>query len=361
MFNLCGAFAGTRYMQREDGAMAVETAGQRWPDFFVVGAPKAGTTALNAALAQHPQLYLSPVKEPKYFLCDERPPPRGQHRGPGDAHSRKEWIWRRSQYLALFDDAPTLTLRGESTPFYLYERAAHDRIERVAPKARLIAVLRDPVDRAYSNWMHLRSDGLETDPDFLSALHREPERIRAGYAPFWHYQGLGRYAEQLRHLYRYFPPEQVHVLRYRDLVDTPAQALSQVWSFLGVEPVSTQAAPRENVKPFVPASRRNDALRRVIRVGASVGQIPHPATWRRAESALLQRLYAGGTIRPQLPPEQRLAAVELFADDIRELGALLGRSFDDWLGASGRGSFEARVKARTEPATPAPATTPDDA
>ena len=80
------------------------------PDFFVIGAPKAGTTALHAALARHPQLFLSTIKEPKFFLCDGPPPHEG---GPGDAHSYREWIWRRDDYERLFDAAPPGTLRGE--------------------------------------------------------------------------------------------------------------------------------------------------------------------------------------------------------------------------------------------------------
>jgi hypothetical protein len=81
------------------------------PDFLVIGAPKAGTTALHAALARHPQLYLSKVKEPKYFLCDGPPP---HEAGPGDAHSYREWIWRRAEYERLFDAAPPGTLRGRA-------------------------------------------------------------------------------------------------------------------------------------------------------------------------------------------------------------------------------------------------------
>jgi hypothetical protein len=101
------------------------------PDFLIVGALKAGTTALHAALATHPQLYLSPVKEPKFFLCDGRPPTAGA--GPGDAHSAREWIWRRDRYEALFADAPAGMLRGESTPLYLYDPRAHERIRRLVP------------------------------------------------------------------------------------------------------------------------------------------------------------------------------------------------------------------------------------
>src|SRR3954468_7363297 len=109
-----------------------ETGGRTWwmalPDFLVIGAPKAGTTALHAALVGHPQLHLSVVKEPKYFLCDDRRPGRSGQRGPGDAHSAQEWVWRRDRYEALFDGAPSGALSGESTPFYLWDRAAHLRI-----------------------------------------------------------------------------------------------------------------------------------------------------------------------------------------------------------------------------------------
>ena len=84
------------------------------PDFFIAGAPKAGTTALHVALARHPALYMSAVKEPKFFLTDGPPSTQG---GPGDAKTSRELIWRRADYEALFDSAPAGVLRGESTPF----------------------------------------------------------------------------------------------------------------------------------------------------------------------------------------------------------------------------------------------------
>jgi Sulfotransferase family len=150
------------------------------PDFIVIGAPKAGTTALHDALANHPQLYLSPVKEPKFFLCDGRPPDPAGQRGPGDAHSAREWVWRPEDYRQLFAAAPPRTLTGESTPLYLRDRGAHRRIRELVPEVKLIAVLRDPVDRAYSNWTHLWCDGLEPEPDFLAACRLEAERIAQG-------------------------------------------------------------------------------------------------------------------------------------------------------------------------------------
>ncbi len=273
------------------------------------------------------------------LLCDGRPPLRRDHRGPGDAHSRREWVWNRDRYERLFDGAPPGTLKGESTPFYLYDRQAHARIAADVPHARLVAVIRDPVDRAYSNWMHLRSDGLEPVPDFLDALALEPRRRAQGFAPMWHYRGLGLYGSQLRSLYEHFPREQVHVLRYRELVDSPEQTLADVARFLGVPERVTPPATPENVKPFVPASPRNDRLRAVVRAGAWAGQWVPPQVWRRVEGRLLPRLYAGGTSRPRLTPEQRSQAVGLFASDVELLENLLGRPFRDWVEGDGRGSF----------------------
>src|SRR5271169_6622319 len=100
------------------------------PDFLVIGAPKAGTTALHAALSEHPGLYLSAIKEPKFFLSDGPPPAKG---GPGDALTYREHVWRRDKYEELFDAAPPGTLRGESTPLYLYDRAAMRRIRDTLP------------------------------------------------------------------------------------------------------------------------------------------------------------------------------------------------------------------------------------
>ena len=102
------------------------------PDFFVIGAPKAGTTALHVALAQHPQTFMSHVKKPQFFMCDGPAPTQG---GPGDAKSFRERVWRREEYETLFADAPAGALRGESTPFYLYDTDAQRRLHAAVPDA----------------------------------------------------------------------------------------------------------------------------------------------------------------------------------------------------------------------------------
>lgn len=315
-----------------------------WPDFLLIGTPKGGTTALHSALVGHPQLFLSAVKEPKYFLCDEQPPSRSTQRGPGDAHSSLEWVWRRSDYQALFAAAPAGTLSGESTPFYLYDLAAQQRIAQTIPHARLIVVIRDPVDRAYSNWTHLRSDGLEPVADFLDALALEDDRVAQGYAPFWHYARLGRYGEQLRHLYSLFPREQVLLLRYRQLAEEPAETIATVCEFLGVTYHASVQSKPDNVRPYVGPGWRSAVLGQLIRAGAAAGAYAPPAVWRTVEAPLRAGLHAGGGRRPSLSVEQRRAALSLFSEDIGVLEEVSGRSFDDWRADAGRGEFSQRWK-----------------
>jgi hypothetical protein len=318
------------------------TTGNRLPQFVIAGAPKAGTTALHAALATHPDLYLSPVKEPKYYLTDGRPPPRSTQRGPGDAHSAREWLWRREEYLALFDGAPSGAVRGEGTPFYFYDRAAQARLAADVPDVKVIVVVRDPVDRAYSNWVHLRADGLEPEADFLAAVQKEQQRIAAGWAPFWHYRGLSRYGEQLRDLYRHVPRDHVLLFRYRELVDQPRQTLDRVSAFLGVATGVAHTVAPENVKPYVPDTRRYRLLAPVVRAGAALGAWAPPQVWRQLSRPLVAGLHSRHARRPPLSVEARREVLEPLLPDIALLEELTGLSFEDWKGDTGRGNFAAR-------------------
>jgi hypothetical protein len=302
------------------------------PDFFVAGAPKAGTTALHAALAQHPGLYLSPVKEPKFFLTDGPPPAQG---GPGDARTYREHIWRQPDYEALFSDAPAGTLRGESTPFYLYSHGAQQRIRALVPDAKLIAVLRDPIERAHSNWAHLWSAGLDPIDDFVRACEAEDQRMAAGWADFWHYLQLGMYGRQLEHLYTMFPRRQVLVFRYRAMITDPVELLDTVCAFLGVEQRLIGQVPRQNVTAHPEPTGRHRTVGRLLRAGSAVtSRLPgHPG------AALLDRiersLQADAQPRQPLTWAERQALIPRFEADIRLLESLTGEDFSDWLAPRG--------------------------
>jgi hypothetical protein len=299
------------------------------PGFLVIGAPKAGTTALHVALARHPQLYLSKLKEPKYFLCDEGVAP--HYVGPGDARTARAMVCRREDYEALFAAAPPGALCGESTSLYLQDPAAHRRIAAMLPGVRLIALLRDPLDRAHSNWSHLWSAGLEPERDFVAACAREEQRAAAGWAPFWRYLGLGRYGEQLSALYQVVPRDRVLLVRYRVLRNEPLATLDRICRFLDVEPGVLTEIPAENVTVQAADSAAHRVASGVLRaVGAAEHRLPQP-WWRAIDGWLGRHLQREQRRREPLRPEQREALLPRIADDVHRLEDLTGESFADWL------------------------------
>jgi hypothetical protein len=303
------------------------------PDFLVVGVPKAGTTALHSALAGHPELYMSPIKEPKFFLTDGPPPTRG---GPGDTLTYREHIWRRSDYEQLFDGAPPEALRGESTPLYLYDPAALRRIKELIPRAKLIVVVRDPVERAHSNWTHLWSAGLEPVGDFVRACEEEDRRIAAGWASFWHYTRLGLYGQQLQNLYELFPREQVLVLRYRRLVDEPAATLDLICGFLGVKPGVISEIPRQNVTAHPAPSAAHRIASTAMRTGDIAGRLLPGNAAAKLTHPLERFLQRHSRERQPLSWDERQAMLPKFTADIALLEQITGDDFGDWLVARER-------------------------
>ena len=298
------------------------------PDFLVAGVPKAGTTALHAALSRHPDLYMSPIKEPKFFLTDGPPPSKG---GPGDVLTYREHVWQRDRYEALFDAAPPGVPRGESTPLYLYDRAALRRIRDLIPAARLVVILRDPVERAHSNWTHLWSAGLEPEPDFVRACAEEERRIAAGWASFWHYTGLGMYGAHLDYAFSLFPREQLLVVRYRRLVDEPVATLDRICAFLGVETGLISEIPRENVTAHPERTLSHRAVAVGMRASDSIGRLLPGTTGATMTSRIERFLQRGNRERQPLDWRQREALLPVFRQDIRLLEEVLEEDFSDWL------------------------------
>jgi hypothetical protein len=275
---------------------------------------------------------MSPVKEPKFFLTDGPPPTEG---GPGDAKTYREHVWRRADYEALFERAREGALKGESTPFYLYDRAAQRRIKALIPDAKLIIVLRDPIERAHSNWTHLWSAGLDPVGDFVQACEREPARAAAGWADFWRYVSLGKYGEQLAHLYSLFPRDNVLVFRYRALVTDPAQSLDLVCSFLEVRTALISELPRENVTAHPHPSVRYRAIATARRASTAISAFLPGHVGVGLNDRLEHLLQQDAAPRRPLTWEQRKALIPAFEADIRLLEEVTGEDFTDWLAPRG--------------------------
>jgi hypothetical protein len=271
---------------------------------------------------------MSPVKEPKFFLTDGPPPAEG---GPGDAKTYREHIWRRADYEALFAGARVGELKGESTPFYLFNRDAQRRIRALIPDAKLILVLRDPVERAHSNWAHMWSAGLDPCDDFVEACDREDARAAAGWADFWRYTELGKYGEQLRRLYSLFPREQVMVFRYRSLITDPVSTLDSVCAFLSVATGLLAELPRENVTAHPHVSSKHRAVATARRASATASALLPGHLGAALSDRLEHMLQQDAAPRRPLTWDQRRALIPRFEADITLLESLTGMDFSDWL------------------------------
>ena len=296
----------------------------QWPDFLVIGSAKAGTTSLYRYLKSHPQIYLSRMKEPKYFAFpDTRPVLRGpDHRIPV--------IWKTADYRRLFEARTMETVAGEMSTVYLCSECSPGAIRKLIPNAKLIAILRNPAERAYSHFCHNRRDGQEPLADFAAALDAEEKRIAQGWWVRYHYRHRGYYARQLRPYLELFPRRQMLILLYDDLVADCQEFLKKICSFLGIdENYIFDTAERQNVTVGIP---RTFVLRRILRwVGPAKHRILRavpPKLMATLYPALSKLIWAP---KPEFRPAVRAQLVSEFKPDILELQKIIGRDLSAWL------------------------------
>lgn len=225
------------------------------PSFFIVGAPRSGTTAMHRLLALHPALHMSEVKEPNHYLFDGEPPSFG---GPLGELLASQVVSRREDYLALFrtEASSNVAHRGESSPFYLYSDVARQAIARDIPDAKILILLRDPVRRAHSHYVMLRRDEREPAATFSEALDLERERLERGWALSYGYERLSRYASFVPQWIDTFG-ERVLVLTHEEFRSSHNETVRKVCEFLAIEPIGALLEHnREENLSGVPRSRR---------------------------------------------------------------------------------------------------------
>lgn len=295
------------------------------PDFLIVGAPKAGTTWLYRNLEANPAVFMAANKEPRYYSVEEGASLSFQ--GPGDGPWLSHFVRSRERYESLFAGAGTGQLRGEASSDYLYRGAvAAPRIRREAPDARVVVMLRDPVHRAHSNWLHHMRDSRETLP-FAAAMEAEPERVAAGWAWWWHYAGRGFYARQLEPFLDLFPDERLLVVSYDELRRDPPGLLGRVCAFLEIAPVSDGRVAERRNESFVPRSRAHRVARGVVRRNA----VARALLPRRLRDAVRGGVNRATLHRPRLAAEDYRRYRRLFAADTRRLAGMADVDVSGWL------------------------------
>ena len=289
----------------------------RKPDFFIVGAPKCGTTAIYYYLAQHPEVFL-PYKEVNFFGSDLYFP---------------DQIRDESKYLDLFASARTELRVGEVSVWYLYSKTAAAEIKRLFPDASIVIILRNPVEMLYSLHSQLLYSGVEDIQDFAGALRAAANLGRR--LPLWNgppvmnYWEAAKYSPQLKRYLDTFGREKVKVIIFDDFRTDTLKSYQELCRFLGVnssfEPELRVINPNKTI--------RSKGLRSIMQSPPIplrvMGRLLRTRT-RHKLSARIQELNTRYEHRPPISEELRRELQLYFVPDVEDLSKLLDRDLTHW-------------------------------
>lgn len=306
------------------GALPQPVSDGQGPTFILIGAAKAGTTTLYHVLREHPQVWMSPVKEPHYFSVPEREPPSGGY-WPGATVSR----W--SDYVALFDGAGAGQARGEASVDYLHGAGVPTAVRARVPDVRLLAVIRNPVDAARSRyWMAVRHE--QTRATLEELIEREPVDPPSD-LPFTAWTDIvvrsGFHAAHLRRWIDAFGRDALLILTKDDLDADPGAVLTAMCEHIGVDPTAPLDRERRLNEGYAPRSTTvNQLVRRPspALLGLLRRTLPQPV--RSRIRATLVR--ANDRPIPPLAPDTRQRLLDTYRDDTLALEEILGRDLSAW-------------------------------
>jgi hypothetical protein len=296
------------------------------PNFLIIGAAKGGTTSLYSWLAQHPQIYMTPVKEPNFFALQGE----ALNYPTGTISQRylAECKTNFEAYLDQFQGVRNETAIGEASPIYLYHPQAASRIQQAIPDIKLITILRDPVERAYSNFLHHVREGFETFSDFSQALQAEEDRMSERWWWGFYYINSGFYFEQLKRYFDCFDRSQIKVYLYEELLREPQGLLQNIFQFLQVDSSFIPDRTEKHNKTGIP---KNKLLHQFLSQKSLLKNLLKPALSPALRKRL--RLYAHeqNLVKPPLPETLKTQLRNVYREDIIKLQHLIQRDLNHWL------------------------------
>jgi hypothetical protein len=291
------------------------------PNFIVIGAFKSGTTSFYHYLNEHPDVYMSPVKETNFFAHEDTIQAMTIWETP--IENRAFPVRVRREYNALFDGVAGEKAIGEVSPIYMISAVAPERILEEIPLVRLIAILRNPSDRAYSAYlMHARA-GRENRP--LEQVFAEPLRERVVHSGF--------YFQQLNRYFDLFPSDHIKIILYDDFIADQLSVLQDTYRFIGVDETYIPALDVKYNVGGVLKSRVFRSLTRILRALPFIRSssnitsgLPQPILRLRTKmrSWMLKRA-------PGLPRDIHMRLIDVYREDIVDLQKLIKRDLTHWL------------------------------
>ena len=253
------------------------------PNLLVIGAPKCGTSTLHMWLSRHTRVFMAQRKEPAYFTCFREM----EWRGPAAALFASALVESRDEYAALFSPGNGCVIVGESSTDYLWRPEAPDGIRRdIGGEARFVCILRNPVERAFSEHMHLVRDGYE-ERDFVEALDLEDRRFEQRWIPLFYHRRRSAYSEGLQRYFDRFGRDPVKVLIFEECFREPERTMRELTAFLGIPYEPCHTSHRINVSGL-PRSRLLHRLdyrpHGLLRVESRARGVESPGAFNRAIS-----------------------------------------------------------------------------
>lgn len=283
------------------------------PNLFIVGAVKCGTTSLYAYLRQHPEIFFPEMKEPHFFT---HPQPSAEQ-----AHLI-QYVADADDYAKLYAHARNYRWRGDASPSYLWSVEAARQIHAEIPEARILILLRDPVQRAYSQYLMDFREGVVND-DFYTALMRDWQRSHKGWGISQLYVELGLYLDQVRRYREWFGVEQVRVFLLEELKRDARAVLLEIADFLQIDPdpiegIDLHRAHNPHRRP------RGEWARRLAAAPWSryIGEHLFPQRWGEY---LWQHFFLAEGKKPPMDPRARAFLQRIYEPEIRGLEQLLDR------------------------------------
>lgn len=294
------------------------------PNFLIIGAQKSGTTALHAYLGQHPQIYMSPQKETNFFSWGLGGLP--NYRRMSDVVHSAISCWE--DYYAQFAGATSELAIGESSHTYLDTPEVPARIKQYLPQIKLIAILRQPVDRAYSAYLHWIRDHREPLRTFEQALAAEQQRRQDSWGSDWYYLQRGLYVASVKRYYDTFDKSQIKIFLYDDFVRQPQVLMREIFDFLQVD---AAFMPDMHDKVNVSGYPRYAWLSWILQRPNLLHWPLKPFVRYRVRIRWIKRLRQYNWLRPPMRPDTRQRLTDFFRPDVLQLQDLLQRDLSDWL------------------------------
>jgi hypothetical protein len=311
------------------------------PNFFLAGAPKAGTTSLYHYLAQHPGVYMCPIKEPCHFASELRPENcsseilsalmrdqrdlRKYLDGPMTERRFGGMVTEWEDYMRLFQSARGETAVGEASACYLWSESAAHNIYAKIPTAKILLILRNPADRAYSQYLHQVAAG-GVSISFRRQIEANLQNRSRKFSLQYPLLEFGLYHDQVSRFLEYFPPQSLCIHLYDDYRANPAAVMANIFAFLGVDHTFTPDMSQRHLELSVPRfAGVSYRLRKLGLWQAIKRNMPLPLLPAARRSVFKRRNNLA------MDPEDRRRLVDYYAGDIRKLATLLNRDLSAWL------------------------------